>query len=103
MDPLQTCKDLEEAPPEQGDIVDCRGWGCVGEKLAQIPAVGMLQYQRERTMLLERSVELDDVGRWAGAEPQQRNTFVVVGGFVLLVVIDLEDKCVSNGTAVFIL
>ncbi len=54
-------------------------------------------------MLLERSVELDYIGRWAGAELPQRTTLDVVGGFMLLVVVDFEDECVLGGTTVLIL
>jgi hypothetical protein len=70
VDPIQTGKDLKEAFPELDDILGCRGRGCVGEELAQIPAVGMLEYESVRAELLQRSVELDYVGRRVGAEPQ---------------------------------
>ncbi len=102
MDPLQTGEDLEEAPPKHHDILDCLGRGYSFEELAQVPAVCILQNQGVRAMLLQRSVKLDDVGRWARAKPPQRTTLVLVGGFMPLVVIDFEDESALDGMALFI-
>ena len=63
VDLLQTGEDLEEIRPKHDSILDCGGSGLSVEKLAQIPAVRIFQYQRVRVVLLERSVEPDYVGR----------------------------------------
>jgi hypothetical protein len=97
VDLLQTGEDLKETRPEPDDVLDSRGWGVGVEKMAQIPAVCILQYQSVRTMLLERSVEIDYVKRWAGVKPQQRATLSVVGGLMPVVVIDFKDKFMLGG------
>lgn len=103
MNPVQAGEDLKEALPKHDDILDCRGWGALGKEVAQIPAVGIFQYQRVRAKLPERSVELDYVRRWVESEPLQRTVLVLVGSFMLFAVVGFEDEGTLGGPALFVL